>query len=83
MLPAWPQNDLEALETVSQNEEALEVFLRMARISGAGEMNRFLFELSENDDIDPETKAAFAEVAEDTAFLRALDEYVWRTRHAH
>ena len=76
-------DDLEALETVSQNATACDLFLRMAQLSGAGELNRFLFELSENDEIDPETKAAFAEVAQDRAFLLALEDYVHGTRVLH
>ena len=75
--------DFEVLETVSQNEEALELFLRMAHLTGKGQLNRFLFELGESDDIDAETKAVFAEVARDTTFLSALDEYVHRTRILH
>ena len=79
---AWP-HDIEALETVSQNEGARDLFLRMARLSGCGSINRFLLELGESDDLDPETKAAFAEVAGNRAFLVALDDYVHRTRIAH
>ena len=82
MTAVWPL-DLEALETVSQDEDARDLFLRMAYLSGAGELNRFLFELDRNDDIDAETKAAFAEVAQDRVFLRALDEYVRLTRVFH
>jgi hypothetical protein len=76
-------DDLEALETVSQNAEARDLFLRIAHLSSSGELNRFLFELSESDEIDSETKAAFAEVASDRAFLAALDEYVYGTRLVH
>jgi hypothetical protein len=78
----WP-NDLEALETVSQNEEACDLFLRMAHLTGEGQLIRFLVELSESDEIDPETKAVFAEVALDAPFLSALDEYVYFTRLVH
>ena len=76
-------DDLEALETVSQNLEARDLFLRMAHLSGVGELNRFLFELEEADELDAETKAVFAEVAQDRTFLTALDEYVHRTRVLH
>jgi hypothetical protein len=76
-------DDLETLEIVSQNVAARDLFLRMAHLSEAGELNRFLFELSENEGIDAETKAAFAEVAQDRIFLRALDEYVRGTRLLH
>jgi hypothetical protein len=76
-------DDLEALETVSQNVEARDLFLRVAHLSGAGQLNRFLFELSENDELDAETKAVFAEVAQDRTFLLALDDYVHRTHVFH
>jgi len=76
-------DDLEALETVSQNAEARDLFLRMAQFSGAGQVNRFLFELQETEGLDAETKAAFAEVAQDRTFLSALDDYVHRTRVLH
>jgi hypothetical protein len=76
-------HDLETLEAVSQNEAALDLFLRVAYLAGDGQLNRFLLELGETEGIDDETKAAFAEVAQDEAFLRALDEYVYRTSILH
>jgi hypothetical protein len=76
-------DDLEALETVSQNVGARDLFLRMAQLSRSGGLNRFLFELSEDEEIDAETKALFAEVAQDRTFLLALDEYVYLTRFFH
>src|SRR5207237_374320 len=62
---------------------ASDLFLRMAHLSGAGELNRFLFELSESEELDAETKAVFAEVAQDRTFLVALEEYVHRTHFLH
>ena len=47
------------------------------------ELNRFLFELAESDELDAETKAVFAEVAQDRTFLSALDDYVHGTRLLH
>jgi hypothetical protein len=82
VIPVRP-DDLEALETVSQNVEARDLFLRMAHLSGVGELNRFLFELEETEELDAETKAVFAEVAQDRTFLSALDDYVHRTRVFH
>jgi len=76
-------DDLEALESVSQNVMARDLFLRVAHLSGAGELNRFLFELEETEELDAETKAVFAEVAQDRTFLTALDDYVHRTRLLH
>jgi hypothetical protein len=46
-------------------------------------MNHFLRELVESDELDSETKAAFAEVAINRPFLLALDDYVHRTRVTH
>jgi len=80
--PVW-QVDLEVLETVSQNVVARDLFLRVAYLSGTGRIRSFLSELSESDEIDAETKEALAEVAQDGAFLRALDEYVHLTRVLH
>ena len=82
MTPVRP-GDLEALETVSQNVLARDLFLRVAHLSGSGELNRFLFELEESDELDAETKAVFVEVAQDRTFLNALDDYVHRTRLLH
>ena len=82
MTSVW-LHDLESLETVSQNAEALDLFLRMARLSGSGGLSHFLAELGESDGLDPETKAAFAEVATNREFLLALDDYVHCTRVAH
>ena len=82
MTPLW-SHVLEALETVSQNETALGLFLRVAQLSREGGLNCFLRELVESDELDSETKAAFAEVATNREFLLALDDYVHRTRIAH
>ena len=82
MTPISP-HELETLESISQNEVALDLFLRMARISRGGGMNNFLRELVESDELDSETKAAFAEVATNRPFLLALDDYVHRTRVTH
>jgi hypothetical protein len=76
-------DDLEALESVSQNAEARDLFLRMAHLSGAGALPRFLSELSASDEIDAETKAMFVEVAQDRSFLAALEDYVRCTRVLH
>ena len=76
-------HDLEALETVSQITEARDVLLRLAHLSGENGVKRFLIELDETEGLDDETKAAFADLAQDRAFLQALDDYVHRTRHVH
>jgi hypothetical protein len=55
----------------------------VAHLSQTGELSRFLTELSRSEEIDPETKAVFAEVAQDQTFLSALDDYVHGTRQRH
>jgi len=75
-------HDLEALESVTQNELAREVFLRMARLSPGAGVGNFLAELVESG-IDADTQELFAEVACDRAFLLALDDYVHRTSVLH
>ena len=82
MTPGWSQ-DIEAFETVSQNEAALELFLRIAQISRGEGLNHFLRELDDDDELDADTKTAFAEVASNREFLVALDDYVHRTRIMH
>ena len=75
-------HDLEALEIVSQNELACEVFLRLARLTPGAGVGSFLAELVDSG-IDPDTQELFAEVACDRVFLLALDDYVHRTRTLH
>jgi hypothetical protein len=81
-MPLRPQ-DLEVLESVTQDVAARDLFLRMARLSAAGSIGMFLVELSADGDLDAETKQMVAEVACDRTFLLALDAYVHGTRLVH
>jgi hypothetical protein len=76
-------DDLESLEAISQDEEARQIFLRMAALSQAGELGAFLRELARADDLDDETKATIAELARDDTFLLAVEEYLQRTERLH
>jgi hypothetical protein len=78
----WLQ-DIEALERISQDEGARTLFLRMAELRRAGRTSSFLVELAGDSELDEGVKDSLAEIAQDTGFLLALEEYVHRTRCVH
>ena len=82
MLGLWLQ-DLESLEAISQNDEARQIFLRMAAMSQTGQMGSFLHELAYDEDLDDDTKGTLAEIARDRSFLLAVEDYLRRTDHLH
>ena len=82
MLGLW-LNDMESLEAISQDDEARRIFLRMAAMSRDGRMNSFLTELANDEDLDDETKGTMKELAEDDAFLLAVEDYLSRTDVLH
>ena len=77
------QHDLEWLETISQDDGARELFLRMAALSEKGRLEPFLVELAEDDELDEQTKGTVAELAGDTAFLLAVADYLRETAVTH
>lgn len=82
MLGLW-LNDIESLEAISQDDEAKQIFLRMAAMSRQGQMGNFLTELARDDELDDETKGTLEELANDGAFLLALEDYLERTQVLH
>ena len=82
MHPLW-LDDLESLEAISQNAEARKIFLRMAAISQSGRTPSFLAEIASDRDLDATTKMRLAELAQDDAFLLAVEEYLVCTHRAH
>jgi hypothetical protein len=82
MLGLW-LDEMESLEAISQDDEAKRIFLRMAAMSRDGRMNNFLTELARDEDLDDETKGTLKELAEDDAFLLALEDYLQRTTVLH
>jgi hypothetical protein len=82
MLAPW-LDDLESLEAISQDADARQIFLRMAAMSRDGRMGSFLTELADDKDLDDDTKGTLAELAEDNAFLLAVEDYVDRTSRFH
>jgi hypothetical protein len=78
----WLQ-DIESLEAISQDENARDLFLRMAAMQREGRTSVFLVQLADDPDVDEETKGSLAEIAQDEDFLLALEEYLHRTRRIH
>jgi hypothetical protein len=75
--------DIESLEAISQDAETRRLFLRMAHLSQTGRLQPFLRELADDVDLDAETKSTVSELAQDTTFLNAVEDYVHRTRALH
>jgi len=75
--------DIESLEAISQDDDTRKLFLRMAHLSQNGRLQPFLRELDADSELDDETKGTLAELAQDEAFLHAVEDYVRRTRALH
>ena len=82
MLRLWLQ-DIESLEAISQNDEAKQIFLRMAAMSQAGRLTTFLTELAHDQELDDEPKVTLSELARDHSFLLAVEDYLKRTQILH
>ncbi len=78
----WLQ-DIEALETISQDEQTRALFLRMAALQRSGGMSSFLIELDRDPEVDDEVKGPLAEIARDIDFLLAVEEYCLKTDRLH
>ncbi len=82
MLALW-LHDLESLEAISQNDDARQIFLRMAAMSQNGRLGSFLSELALDDDLDDDTKGTLTELARDHSFLLAVEDYLRKTQVLH
>ena len=78
----WLQ-DLESLEAISQDDVARRLFLKMAAMQQTGRLGSFLDELEDDKDLDDATKGTLAELAQDTSFLLAVEDYLRRTQLVH
>jgi len=83
MIPGRWHNDLESLEAISQDDDAKQIFLRMAAMSQTGEMGRFVTAIVRDDELDEATKDMVVRLAEDDTFLLAVEDYLQRTRLLH
>ena len=82
MLDVWYQ-DLESLEAINQDADARELILRMAGLARAGRLDTFVDVVDQDGDLDVQTKQWVSELAEDSSFLLAVEEYLRRCRHFH
>ena len=82
MLSLWLQ-DLESLEAISQDDDAREIFLRMAAMSQTGRTSTLVTEIARDDDLDDEMKGTLTELARDRLFLLAFEDYLEQTRRIH
>jgi hypothetical protein len=82
MVGLWLQ-DIESLEAISQNDDARQIFLRMAAMTQDGQLRSFLFELERDEDLDDATKGTLTELAQDRSFLLAVEDYLQRTQRIH
>jgi len=76
-------NDLESLEAISQDADTRRIFLRMAAMSHDGRLPGFVAQLQGDDELDAETKGHLTELANDRAFLLAVEDYLVRTSSFH
>ena len=82
MLNLWLQ-DLESLEAISQDDDARQIFLRMAAMSQTGRTRTLVTEIARDDDLDDEMKGTLTELARDRSFLLAFEDYLEQTRRIH
>jgi hypothetical protein len=82
MLSLWLQ-DLESLEAISQDDDARQIFLRMAAMSQTGRTSTLVTEIARDDDLDDEMKGTLTELARDRSFLLAFEDYLEQTRRIH
>jgi hypothetical protein len=82
MLAAW-HRDFDALEAVSQDDLARKLLVRMAELERTGRLGPFLEELRGDSELDDHTKQLVSEIAADSTFLQAVDDYVQRTAIQH
>jgi hypothetical protein len=75
--------DLESLEAISQDDDARRIFLRMAAMSQEGRLPGFIDQIVDDEELDDETKVHLTELAQDTAFLLAVEDYLVRTTVFH
>jgi hypothetical protein len=76
-------DDLEALEAISQDDDTRRLFLRMSQLSQDGRLTPFLQELAADGELDQATKSNLSELAQDSAFLLAVEDYLLRTTERH
>jgi hypothetical protein len=82
MHPTWT-HEFESLERISQDESTRRIVLRMAELRRTGRLASFLTELDHDPEVDDETKGSLSELAQDAAFLFAVEDYCAKTDRLH
>jgi hypothetical protein len=82
MLSTWHQ-DLESFEAISQDDVTRDLVLRMSALAQAGSLGPFLHELAADSELDDDTKSTLTEIAQDSTFLFAVEDYLERTEVLH
>lgn len=82
MLAEW-MHDFEALEAISQDDDARRLFLRMAALSQDGRLGPLLSELAHDDELDDDMKGTLGVIAGDESFVLVVQEYIRRTQVLH
>jgi hypothetical protein len=75
--------DIESFEAICQDDEARRVVLRLAQMSRTGGLSPLLSEVAMAEGLDETTRASVAELARDSSFLLAVEDYVRRTQRLH
>ena len=70
------KQDVEWLETVSRDEHARALFLRMDALSRSGRIEPFLSQLHGDRELDDQTKWTVTELAREEDFLHAVADYL-------
>ena len=73
----------EWLEAISRDEDARRIFLRMAALAQSGRTSSFVAEVAHDRELDGQTKNQLVELAQNEAFLLAVEEYLVRTHRLH
>jgi hypothetical protein len=76
-------DNLESFEAINQDHITRDLVLRMSALSQAGKLGPFLFELARDAELDDLTKGTLAEIANDSSFLLAVEDYLVRTEIVH
>jgi hypothetical protein len=69
-------DDSEWFEAISRDEDARRIFLRMAAIAQSGRTSSFVAEVALDRELDGQTKSQLVELAQNEAFLLAVEEYL-------
>ena len=75
--------DIESFEQVLQDDLSRRLVLRLAHLSREGRLAPFVAGVADDPEFDEETCCAIVELAEDEAFLFAMEDYLRSTRIVH